>query len=217
MAIFNTVYGGEWKWKPNDNTIAYYPLTSDTTVNDMKGIGTAYNLTNTNVTFWTNQWVSCANFNSNSRLENTSAPVWTNRTLCAWVYALSNSNNKWVICTWNNSNTNILWCSVWSTWVANMSDWQNYNIKWTTTITWWWHLITVTLSNWWASILYVDWVQENSYTFNIGSGNYICVWAKSIQHSEKYYWYISAVIVESVAWSANEVAKYYNSTKANYS
>jgi hypothetical protein len=32
-------------WQPWANTIAYYPLNSTTTVNDMKGFGTSYNLT----------------------------------------------------------------------------------------------------------------------------------------------------------------------------
>lgn len=215
MPIINMVYKKKKWWKPWANTIAYYPLTSTSTVNDMSGNN--YNLTNTNVTFWTYGWVDCAYFNgSGSRLENSSPSLWLNRTLVAWVYVISNSGNKWVICTGNDYSSNIFGCSVWSSWVANMSDWNTENILGNTVITWWWHLITATLDNGWASVLYVDWVQENTHTFSISSGTWICIWAKTNQHSEKYYGYISNAIIEDKARTAQETSDYYNQTKANY-
>ena len=53
-------------WLPNKDTIAYYPLNATTTVNDMSG--NSKTLTNNNVTFWTYNWVDCANFSGSQSL-----------------------------------------------------------------------------------------------------------------------------------------------------
>ena len=53
-------YIGEAPRSPWSSTIAYYPLNSSTTVNDMSGNG--YTLTNDWASFWTYGWVDCAYF-----------------------------------------------------------------------------------------------------------------------------------------------------------
>lgn len=67
---------GWWGWwTPWANTVAYYPLNSTSQWNDMKGMGTAYNLatSHTAPTYWTYQWVDCAYFNwSSTEINNDS-------------------------------------------------------------------------------------------------------------------------------------------------
>ena len=53
---------------PWANTVAYYPLTSSTTVNNQVSGGT--NLTNSNVVFWVANGVDCATISGNSTTSN---------------------------------------------------------------------------------------------------------------------------------------------------
>ena len=231
MAIFNTVYGWEWSWKPWANTIAYYPLTSSTTVNDMKWSGTAYNLTSkwTSPTFWTYWWVSCAYFSSSWMLYNNS---WTWTAL--WNYTISIWYNK----TDNppQDNGSICWLWVWwinfgyavalywktrptsTQWVYWFHNATSQSYVWPYSISWWTNIVIV--ANWSSWKLYINWVQQWS-TFTIWSStpNYIAIsrYQSGDTLDRSIRWYMSEFIMENKVRTADEVAKYYNSTKANYS
>ena len=224
MAIFNTVYGGEPKWKPGSNTIAYYPLTSTTTTSDMKWSGTAYNLTNSgNVTFWTYNWVSCAYFNgtTNWYLYNTSLSFSypSEQTVCVWMYISGTSSWvyqaiyhiwivgwTWKLGSWFRYGT---WLSL-SGWTGSSEVIKSWNINWA------WHLLA-NITNWNSSIQYLDWVQYQSNTNSLSatqSGIYL--WGAQNTSSDRLTWYESELIVENKARTSDKVMAYYNQTKSNY-
>jgi len=211
-------------WKPNANTIAYYPLTSSSTVNDMSGNNKT--LTNNGwVTFWNYSWVDCAYLNWSSYLKNTytdfnvtqaTINIWIKRTRSATEYFAwlrdnspdtqvsiygDSSNKIWII--YYQSSWKYNWYTTWIT-----SAWMNLvlTVNWSWNKMYYnWNLLTLSYSNWSSS----TWLSScTSNNITIGSHQWGNSW--------KLNWYISNVIIEDKVWTADEVLNYYNQTKSNY-
>ena len=233
MPILQMVaYPVEDKWQPWANTVAYYPLTSNTTVNDMKGSWTAYNLTNSWVSFGTYNWVDCANFNWSAYLSRTALSEFSSApfTISLYVYypALpTTSQVSMIYISQNDTGGWYRWFNLWMLNHSSMPHWQDYRFE---VLPWWWLFSwSQAQASWWVHIvwiynngiayLYVNWALSNSWSksytywpnswFNIGcqvlgdQGNYLL-------------WNISEVIIENKAWTAQEISGYFNLTKSNY-
>lgn len=214
--IYST--SGGWGWQPWVNTIAYYPLDSTNTVNDLSG--NWYDLTNAgNVTFSTYDWVDCAKFSASSPawLTNTSANIINGQyTYLAWI--------KWDNDMWSG-NPRIFW------WVSSFfiilekqydiihpyfsisSEWASY--------TSWWHLICfVGNATNGTYDTYKDWVYVSSTTGWVSWGaTWIMIWANESNSSiswDRFCGYMSQVIWEDKQWTAQEISDYYDATKATY-
>lgn len=207
------------EWMPWANTIAYYPLTSETTVNDLSWNG--YNLTtNWTVTFWTNQGVSCASFNSSwLYISSFSQLQWTaSRTYSFWIY----DNNTWTwqptyVFQWRTGNNNQMvliftdgnknyTISQWGS--SSGSFWAKKNGQWV-------H-IAVTYDGskftW-----YTNWTSAGTWTYTINTQwSELAIWKNSWNTWGSFVWYISEVIVENKVRTASEIAGYYNQTKSQY-
>jgi hypothetical protein len=199
MAIFNTVYGGEWKWKPWANTIAYYPLKS--WVNDGKWSGTLYNLTNSWIIFGDLWWVTCANFNGSSYASGSFYAYGTwNFTASVWGYRTS--NNQWVrrcmgvIALVMNSKD---WYVEWTSAPTPLNTWTNIVF----TITW------GRLKIYSNGTLYLDTNFSNNLPWTLYLG-------ENDAGSFKLNWWLSELIFENVAWTQQEIQDYYDLTKWNY-
>lgn len=224
------VYIWSNEWLPWANTVAYYPLDSTNTTNDMKGSWTAYNLTNNwSVTFWTYNWVSCAYFNwwTWKYLTNASLSFWAypQQTVSIWFYTTSTDTTKyqviyniwtvsqnWLLGSWYKHNT--LWISL-SSWHSSYEVSQNINLSW------WWHLLT-NVTNWSVSKQYIDWVFVQTFNNSLSQtqtricfGNTI-YWSNTAPDVNQFSWYLSKCIVEDICWSAQEILDYYNQTKSIY-
>ena len=222
MAIFNTVYGGEWSWKPWANTVAYYPLTSTSTVNDMSW--NWLTLTNNwNVLFWTYHWVDCANYSGNWSLRNsvlTTWYIWQTFTISEWVLRHWNEILIW---TFNNVGTKrAIWINVASTFInftfGTWSAFQDnkYSIN---TVTDQWYHIALTHNSTGNLIWYVNWQQVITWNVTIWEwASNFWIWAAVFSDNEIYYsnWNISNVIIEDIPRTAQEISKYYNQTKSLY-
>lgn len=220
MAIFNTVYGGEWKWKPWANTVAYFPLDSTNTVNDLSW--NSYNLTNSWATFWTNAWVDCMVCNSSKSVSWSIAtlPQWaTARTFNFWVYNNTATAPWWVemyfFCGTENTNKMILFANNWD------NNWDWITQYWTSS----WMIVSnlrqqrfnaCVVYDWSKFLYYRNWsyVWWWTYTINTSWTSFKIYGRSWWNNGEKFY---SNFIIENKARTADEVAKYYNSTKANYS
>ena len=200
------IYVWNNEWLPGENTIAYYPLTSTSTVNDMKTSGTKYNLTNyNNVQFWTYHWVDCANFSGNSMiLYNSSNPSiswdFTLNVRC-WVNNTSSTVQR-VLQIWQFAGQNIY------IWVANWYiDWTNLTVSPG-------QRNNIIYSRSWSSL----WLYVNSNWITVSNTvNWTWLYiGRSDGNQFSFYWNISEAIIEDKARTAKEVQNYYNSTKANY-
>lgn len=213
------------RWQPGENTLAYYPLNSTSTVNDMKTSWTKYNLTNYNILFGTYQWVDCAYFNSaNSRSWlyyswTQIIPSW-DFTWNVWMYLISTSTDNPRLCSsyvwWNN-----YWVLLNSSW--NIVVWSTSSTTWIPTTTGWWHLYTVVWNfSQWSYKWYVDWVLSNTWSWTwISSWTWLNIWwfdnAWSWSAtSDKLNWYLSERILENKKWSDDDVMDYYMLTKWDY-
>jgi hypothetical protein len=216
---------GWWGWQPWVNTIAYYPLNSTNTVNDLSWNN--YNLTNTNVTFWTYDWVDCAYFNGSAYLRYTDANtlVWTTRTFSIWgKFPLHTS---WVWAGGVNYYGNSYWdYGRWWLMLQNsqltINVWDGVQVVWNITVNSWWNHIVLAQDG--ANIcVYVNWnLEYTGSSMDIAgswaSSNCITIWTKPAYApaDTKITGYVGETIVEDVQRTAQEVSDYFDLTKANY-
>jgi hypothetical protein len=204
---------------PWANTIAYYPLTSTTTVNDISGNNR--NLTNNWVQFWEYDWVDCAYFNANSYLIKNWALFTWNPTFtisfyakCIWFQQYNGraywfiGTGDWVKSFWQRIKSNVQWHKLQIWWWSNDRD-TGYTVDNN------WHHIVFKYSNG-SGEVYVDWnsIYSGTWSPNIEDSKTVIWWNPN--PSDLFYWYISNFICESKLWTAQEIADYYNQTKANY-
>lgn len=217
--LYKAYIGEVTWWKPWANTVAYYPLTSVSQLQDMSWNN--HTLTNNSnlVSFWTNYWVSCAYFpwiTSNYLYVNspTYLPSWSAaRTMSIWGYFVgSTSTDSLMMFWWGLSTSKLCWLLVYSWWVY--FAWYNANTSRYTFSKNVWHLVTMTYD--WTKIrLYLDGSlkETKSTTLNTTTPLFWIWW----HWSQRYWsWWLSDAIVESVAWTDQEVTDYYNLTKWIY-
>lgn len=210
------------EWAPWANTVAYYPLNSTTTVNDMSWNNK--NLTNyNNVPFWTYQWVSCASFNGSSQYLGLWAKftLWNTYTVLSW-YWHNSWNNGMVYCQWASSS---LYPSLWLWYWVNSSkvsvhSWTGgSNTRITSTVSsnnWKWVLWVFVFNNGTARLY-----ENNTQTVS-GSLSAPWTWWENFYVWMWRAWYnyfsglISNLIIENKARTAQEISNYYNSTKSKY-
>lgn len=200
----------EW-WKPWVNTVAYYKF--DWNLND-----SSWNSHNMSIYSWTltygteSWWWKYAYFDG----------VWTNYWERSFDYSWDNTISFWV-----NYTTNAwFWIEMWKSWTAfarissnGIFQFISPNSISADLAAWNWNLLTQTRS--WTTVkCYVNWV-------------YIWWWTNSVTgtnntrfklnnpwdvNSSNYAWSfkMSELLWESKEWTAQEIADYYNQTKANY-
>lgn len=211
-------------WQPWANTIAYYPLDSINTVNDLSWNN--YNLTGDGVyNFWTNWWVNCCYISNGSFKVNISS-IWDNwwQTVSIWYYEVSTPiYDNWVIAwfwkdvqavmngllraKWRPDSKNWI---VWFNWVNNsIASTAAYN-----TNLWQWNYYCYTYYNW-AGKLYVNWVLVSSLLGSSTSRNLITI-SRYGDDPRSINWYISNAIFENKERTAQEISDYFNQTKWNY-
>lgn len=216
---------GWWWWTPWVNTLAYYPLDSTNTVNDLSWNNKT--LTNYNVVFNNNSWVDCAYFNgSNASLRNTSLKtneMTTNFTISLWI----NQTTIWdrgisSNITWNYYGY-ILWTDgSWHPKIEIMdSNWNTTNSNYTTSANTWYHIVcTHDSSN--SVKIYINWALKNTWSKSFWTANAskFTIWAYYFWADANpwwyFNWYISNFIVENKARTSQDISDYFDQTKWNY-
>ena len=212
MAIFNTVYGGEPKWRPWANTMIYYKF--DWNLNDSSWNNRNWTAWWT-ITYWTN-YVDLTNWyiilpNSPTTYEN-------ERTFCMW-FKINKSSGAWFLLDISSSNGMIIRLEVNSSNNFNChSDMPSYQPQELSSRDTNRHLYTVTFNS--SNINYyldgtLKWSKNprnSSYTFlswriwTVHNGSYV-------NWLQQYVW---VYILENKARTAQEISEYYNQTKWNY-
>ena len=215
---------GGW-WQPWANTLAYYPLNSTTTTSDMKWSWTAYNLSTLRswVSYWTYNWVDCANFSWWWWKLQAAINIQQVFTLSWWFYITQSWNYQSLMLVWGGSTSQrCLWS--WyrrTTSYLALTTWGNPEVTGGQQISWR-HHICITRSNIDDSndaILYLDWVHYlNMNTSELTlAGDYLTIWWHPWNLAQDpFYWCASEIIYEDVVWTSTEVSNYFNQTKANY-
>lgn len=230
MPIKNLVYEAPDTWfKPWADTVAYYPLTSDSTVNDMSWNWYTLSVRNSTPTFWTWQGVDCVYFNgSNDWLYNasvTSDVFWDNATFSFWLYSdwgwyrVPFASEQWT------SSSALYWL-----WLFTVYD-PTYTVR-----NWRWNSyadvassvpvsssqryhILITREGGTKFSVYVN--NELKGTNNIGSRwNWaiLYLWHYMERNSfvARYKWWMSDFIIEKKVWAEEERTNYFNQVKAKY-
>jgi hypothetical protein len=213
-------YIWEYKWTPGDNTIAYYPLTSTSTVNDMSG--NSRNLTNNGTNFGTYQWVDCAYLTAATKYLLTPTLTWSDiKTISVWAYwdwtfSPSSSTYALLLTYWILSNSARFY-------IYNKTDGKLYyendgtSYKITTPyVSSVWYNLVITIGT--DTKMYINWNYIWSCT-NWAPSNWTFIfgtWINNPISADKYSWWISNWVIENKTWSAQEISDYYNQTKSNY-
>ena len=230
------IYIGEYGWKPWANTLAYYPLETDTKDYSWNG----RDGTNNWVTFSNWLWV----FNGSSYVSLWTwswTNIQTNMTISVWFkwnwnwskdnavlgkseyYATSTSNCYYAITIHEGERYLSWWYYCWSDYNLHPMNFRNTG-GWSPTI-WpvaqankWYNVVITNDGN--TKKAYVDGVlyaTENvlSTTSTVSIDTRIGSFVR-YNYDSFFNWNISAVIFEDKARTAEQVANYYNQTKWNY-
>lgn len=229
MAIFNTVYGGEPKWKPWANTLAYWKL--NWSLNDEMW---NYNLTNSWTSFYndTSIWRQVLYCDGSSHYVYTTAlpsSDTTKITLHIW--------NKWLDMFHNQRNMFDTYLHYPNNRWIRFESWSSdcYFVFW-----WQWSTKTVTpsvtsteLNNWglWTVTFDRSTLSYNIYynsslknTWTVDTWTYYSEWLSNftlwlwfqVTNARSYYGYIWETVLENKIETIDEVTLFYNTTKANY-
>lgn len=211
---------------PTANTVAYYPLTSEYLLKDMKWRGTAYDFSNlwSAVSFWTYNWVDCVSFSGWGKcLKSDVWQLYQTFTLSWRFYITQEWNYQSLIMHWwlTSSSWRSNWGCMWSwynrsLWLA-ITSWGSPEVIWNTVSTWR-HHICVTKSSSWCKV-YCDWVlwaTTSAFTVEWRT-QFVCWWHPwNYQSQDVFYWCASNLIFESVERTAEEVLAHYNKLKSLY-
>lgn len=213
-------------WQPWANTVAYYPLDSANTVNDLSG--NWYDLTNSWITFWTYQWVDCADLTTDVFAYSVDAwlPSWSSaRTVLFYFYPTTITSDRYFMSYWEQDyykffaprRASINPVIYWFMWYGSDID---TSISWVASAR---ALVTLTYDGTDMN-MYVDWVNGYSGSLTL---NTTAVWndwkfvvgcrLQSDKSPWQYItWYMSKLIIEDRAWTQQEVTAYFNLTKWKY-
>ena len=206
--------GWGW-WQPWANTLAYYPLTSTTTIYEQSWKNK--DLTNTWVTFWTYQWVDCAYLPWDEFLYNTSQ-YWLSWpfTVSLWAYYVwftsmyaqnprFYGDSNWNIGIRVVGSSRVIWYNPkgWSTTTrVTENSWANYIVTYDGTNC----KLYINSTN-------VDTTAKSWYTY---TDRYLWIGKFYQSWTDYWKWWVSEFIMENKARTAQEVSDYYDRTKANY-
>lgn len=239
------VYTNELKnayiWEPDPrqpwpHTLAYYPLTSVTTVNNQIAWWT--NLTNSNGVFWLAHGVDCVTISGNNTISGHSPaaylyanitwlPTWAwARTFCFWVYNdnltrddTSTCNECYVFNGRASSNRMVFVASGKDAGGDKyfISQWGQSSGALGTPLRWQWVHNVVSYS-WTKFDWYINWELLWSWTYTINTQyTKFSIWGASENQSwNAFNGSFSWVIVENVARTAEEAKHHYNISRPAY-
>lgn len=225
------------EWKPWANTVAYRPLNSTTTVKDQSWNN--YNLTQTGGSFGTYNGVNCFyngggttgyfTLTSGAKIPSGNASRTILMRVCPT--SVSSWGSRYIFSYGYNSTTSTASYGIEIYMLAigtisdrnyRYSDWGWYGI-WKTSVANEWALLNVVVSNS-TLTFYNNGVKtagngfSNINTTAISNTRPL----KILRHYQdtgtayQFRWYISEVIIENKARTADEILAYYNQTKGNY-
>lgn len=135
----------------------------------------------------------------------------------AWKYFMwqlaSDWQNWWAFRLTGNYNWNpYCWYQCW--------DWSDSRIFAQHNYIWQWQHLVATCDNTNTSY-YINWVLKGSLSKVIQANADLFMWVAPFEYSSsspevRFFWYFSEVILEDIAWTATDITKYYNDTKAQY-
>lgn len=210
MPIINLVYEAPTWWQPWANTLLYMPLSSNAT--DTQG-----NTTTIwgNVTFWTNWGVACANFTNIGNISVTPFAIPSSYTVLARCNNISGFDEvSWRVFDMGNPRI----------WLAYNNQgyytYENNAYFWTTTQNAWFLICAVVTNGSGVGYLKGSGVNQTT-TINVAPYS-LTPSAMNIGNeynngaNRHFLGYISNVIIEDKARTAQEVSDYYDQTKWDY-
>lgn len=224
-------YIGEYvnEWTPDaSRTLLYLKLENNVTDSSWNSVS----VNSSGISYWTAGDKYYAQLTSTSGYIRPTATlaqqIWTwDFTVSFFMYLVSNSTweASWMFWDWYDSWSPRPWICirVYTDWdFAWMDDWNGANQVKTPCSKNTWHYQTYVRKNW-VCYCYLDgaFVWQHNHSWNLASPwvNKFYILNRSDYSPQRWsstWARISEVIFENVAWTADDVQNYYNSTKSNY-
>ena len=217
-------------WKPNANTIAYFPLENNSNEGSWKTVTSS----DSSVSYSTLWWVKCANVSSNGGITCTTSVFdwsgsYTEQTMSFWLYqnAMPSWTSRWAF-EWEKQNTYSFYFLCRSNNVYRYewnNAWSTIDVSIPSSDIWKWVYFTLVNSSSWK-YMYKNWVQIWSWTWSsrprwsrhssFQEANRI-LWTRTWPNDwESLNWWLRELIFEKKCWTAQEISAYYNQTKSKY-
>ena len=215
------------KREPWANTVAYRPLESD--AKDHSGnwynLGLTYDTSTWRITYMTRLGVQCAYSPWKAYFYSNTAALpsgWNARTVSLWYSGSSGSWQESLLAYWNVGGSGAWFDIYLYNWWVRFSDVANPVSTGITPASNTWTLVTITYDATNHTRVYVNGEQKGTNsttrTTNSVSASYpFRLFARNDSTNYTFSWYLSNVIVENVARTAEKVAEYYNLMKPFYS
>lgn len=217
-------------WQPWDNTVAYRPLNSTTTVNDQSGNN--YTLTQTWGSFVTLWGVDCFynGWGVTWYFQITSADKIPSsndaRTISMRARPTDRNSSQsyymlgyWEGTAWGNVRMYLSYLLVYA---ASFGTTMSFEIRTNKEdILNERHLHTITFDGV-NLIYYIDWISEwkinwiSLNTTGVSSSYPLYIWRYSVANVAQFRWYLSEVIIEDKARARTDVLNYFNLNKSKY-
>ena len=204
-------------WQPGANTVAYYKF--DNNLNDSSGNWFNLSMGSGSMTYWTTSWWATYwtfTWSNWTNTLTTTGSHWTTYTLSCWLNTLS---NYW----WNYQNimvelfyTNDIDIRLMN-WRSKISCYDTNLTGSSISLNTWYNAVVT--RNWSTLQLYINWVYQNSWTWNTSASFplRITLWSKDAPWANwAWQWQRSEVIIEDKVRTAQEISDYYNLTKTDY-
>lgn len=208
-------------WQPWANTLLYMPLNSTDTHTDKSWNSRA--TTNTNVSFWTYQWVDCWYLNGTSaHIQITPFTFSSELTLLIWLYPAWYTSwydgkifdariSSYAFTSRYGSYAQTIWISWYINWTQTfITDVSNKRV-----------LFVMTSKN--GSQTYqllwdnINVTKTSSLSFSSFTPSRINLWNEYNNGANRFFkWWISECILENKARTDQEKIDYYNQTKSLY-
>lgn len=230
----NKIYVGTqqvrpYRFNPWTNTILYCPLKDN--INDYSWNHT---MTINTTSYWTVAKDSTGFYHFTWWYISSENYTWpTQWSMSVWVKRENKSTwnttlQRWLTNTYKNSspfyNMGFEFNNSWYTAVWDWATTYFRDIWWATVNQWELWTMTYSPSEWWK--MYKNWVLVDSFSSNQNLWQYnwpTYIWWNTYSSSwrpnpwaQYFKWYLSDVIIESAARTAQEVADYYNKSKYTY-
>lgn len=218
------IYPKDNSWKPGANTLAYYPLDSVNTVNDLSWNNrtlTEYDPYG-NVNFWTYNWVDCCSFDGGRLYTTAMASIYPTGTILLYANTKSSGNNSnaALVNVQFNWSVSYRWLQAASSgtvvthyYPTGLNAVSSYNVSNTTST----RVLRAIVKDNASYKVYKNWVLLSTNNGYGGSSNTNFYIGQDGQNFSNYYaGTISKVIVEDKARSADEISAYFDLTKWDY-
>ena len=221
MPIINMVYKAPRVWKPNANTLLYLPLENDTIDHSWKwtAITVSWTPTKADIWYWFSGWTYLrTNFSENLFVGSMPYTILMWAKWASWTSWLTNYSPLYSTTYYSGGAYSWSEARLWGSNVFYTSWYwseQALTLDWSDSTQW--NLMAFVLNSTSQNIYQnSQLIWQGTANYRMSTSNYLNFPSNTSDSWRNKWVWLSKIIIENKARTADEVSKYYNSTKSLY-